>query len=160
MVDCVCILLLQIMVGKPGQCVFLQTTVSVSFPIQLFPPCNGTGFEQDLWRVVVPSPHVTEHALKWVHTLQRPSTKKIVQNWIKLKLLIFFSFNFFVICVIQMYMYIGEENINLKMSLLISTDLNGSYYCIHIYKMFLHWYLYCNKKVKKKQFFIYNNVIS
>lgn len=66
-----------IMIDEPGHCVFLQVIVSVSFPIQLLPPCNGAGFEQILWRVVVPSPHVTEHALKWVHTLQWPSTKKL-----------------------------------------------------------------------------------
>lgn len=65
------------MVGESGQCVFLQTTVSVSFPIQLLLPCNGTGFEQVLWRVVVPSLHVTEHALKCAHTLQIPSTKEL-----------------------------------------------------------------------------------
>lgn len=71
------VIFLYIMVGESGQCVFLQTTVSVSFPIQLLLPCNGTGFEQFLWRVVVPSLHVTEHALKCAHTLQIPSTKEL-----------------------------------------------------------------------------------
>lgn len=64
-----------IMIDEPGHCVFLQVIVSVSFPIQLLPPCNGTGFEQVLWRVVVPSPHVSEHALRCVQTLQWPSTR-------------------------------------------------------------------------------------
>lgn len=64
------------MTDEPGHCVFLQVIVSVSFPIQLIPLCNpGAGFEQVLRRVVVPSPHVTEHALKCVQTLQWPSTK-------------------------------------------------------------------------------------
>lgn len=61
---------------RPGHGPSLQVTVSVLVPEQNFPPCKGAGFEQVLWRVFMPPPHVFEHELKGAHALQLPSTKK------------------------------------------------------------------------------------
>lgn len=62
--------------NRPGHGPSLQVIVSVLVPEQNFPPCNGAGFEQVLWRDFMPSPHVFEQELKGVHALQLPSTKK------------------------------------------------------------------------------------
>lgn len=82
---------------RPGHGPSLQVTVSVLVPEQNFPPCNGAGFEQVLWRDFMPSPHVFEQELKGVHALQLPSTKKNnfrIWKYFNMKILIKIVFNF------------------------------------------------------------------
>ena len=58
----------------PGQSRIVQLVDSAVFPVQMFPPFSGAGFEQDRVRVAEPLPHET---LQEVHSPQSdhlPST--------------------------------------------------------------------------------------
>lgn len=71
---------------RPGHGPSLQVTVSVLVPEQNFPPCKGAGFEQVLWRVFMPPPHVFEQELKGAHALQLPSTKKTTYEFLNISI--------------------------------------------------------------------------
>ena len=53
-----------------------QDFVWLWIPLQLFPPFWGGGLVHDRFRVLVPVPHVLEHADHVAHNDQRPLTEK------------------------------------------------------------------------------------
>ena len=53
-----------------------QDFVCLSIPLHPFPPFWGGGLVHDRFRVLVPVPHVLEHADHLAHNDQRPLTKE------------------------------------------------------------------------------------
>ena len=59
-----------------GQAFSKQDFVCLSIPLHPFPPFWGGGLVHDRFRVLVPVPHILEHADHVVHNDQRPLTEK------------------------------------------------------------------------------------